>query len=699
MISQFFEQQMELERQQREGGSAQVRHGRRSGSSRAAPGERQPPGSAETDPDVWAPVPAPTDTMDGTDNDSNTDADLLLRFYADIEPEYANRAKVQKIISAFQRKAAKTGADWREWMYTDMANKRGIDPREYVAAQSGSSDSGGGSGAANSGAMGVAGVLATQSAAQTVPAVDPRLALLARSDRGGGGSRSTGSRSEAQVADACYTTLGGVSAKSAGPMRGHVNDWDMKLRKQKLAAGSVDGGPGMYHAARSHELNSTYGKKFDVAYQEMGGQGRPFHDALTGGTPDAGNSSSSVMLGKMIERSPNGQGDAPCVADNFSLERHGWAQGPRNSPLVLDASDRNLMAMSMQNNKGVVACADHGLHCFDLASKTDIDGNTTVARLTRQLHSKRYGHADWVNTVATLPDGRVLSGGQDSKLCLWNASGVVCKDLQGHTAPISALGVGDTYVGISASYDTTLRCWDLSSGTETACLRGHHAPILDMAWARSGVAISGDRASTAILWDVRAGQVLRELPGHGGHVTVVCARETVENDTDAGDSASDGASCRDLFFTGAQDGVLRVWDARAPSCVARCPLHNHGDRGAGAIGSIEVAPRSGRIVTAGADCRVNVLDPRAGWDHTARSSCVLSDFVYSLRLLEAGDGSALALSGCGDGTVHAHSLFDDGDALWAVGAGREAGAARSVGASPHRLVTAWDDGNLRVWEM
>jgi hypothetical protein len=67
--------------------------------------------------------------------------------------------------------------------------------------------------------------------------------------------------------------------------------------------------------------------------------------------------------------------------------------------------------------------------------------------------------------------------------------------------------------------------------------------------------------------------------------------------------------------------------------------------------------------------------------------------------VEAEDGTALALSGCGDGTVHAHSLFDDGDALWAVGAGREAGAARAIGATPNRLVTACDDGSLRVWEM
>jgi WD40 repeat protein len=681
MISQFFEQQMELERQQREGGGggggAPVRHGRRSGSSRGS--ERPAWDSGDGDTDVWEPAPmaaaggAPPDA-DGADDD----AALLLRFYADVEPEYATPAKVQKIIGAFQRKAAKTGADWREWMYTDMAKKRGIDPREYIAAQS---DGGGGEGG---------GIPAASPVGQTRPPMataDPRLALLARSGaRDSGGSRG-GRRGSPSATAARHTASdGGAPALAHG-----AGDWDQELRQQKLAVGSVGGGPGKYHAARSHEMNSAYANEWDVAYQELGGDGAPFREALTGGAPGA---TSGAVLGTMVERSPNGQGAAPSVARSFG-DRGGWTRGPSGAPIVLDASDRNLMAMSIRGGKGVAACADHGLHCFDLAPKTDVDGNTTIARLARQLHSKRYGHADWVSVVATLPDGRVLSGGQDSKLCLWNASGVVCKDLQGHTAAISALGVGDRNTALSSSYDTTLRCWDLSSGVETACLRGHSAPVLDLAWARSGVAISGDRAGRALLWDVGAGTALRELDGHGGHVTVVCAAEA---EAEAASTAGGGGG-GGLFFTGAQDGVLRVWDLRVAGCVANCPLHNHGERGAGAIGSIEVAPRSGRIATAGADCRVNILDPRAGWGRTARSPCVLSDFAYSLRLVEAEDGTALALSGCGDGTVHAHSLFDDGDALWGVGAGRAAGAARAVGATTDRLVTAWDDGNLRVWEM
>ena len=220
----------------------------------------------------------------------------------------------------------------------------------------------------------------------------------------------------------------------------------------------------------------------------------------------------------------------------------------------------------------MAACADHGLHCFDLSSKLDVDGQNTIGRLTRQLHSKRFGHSDWVTSVAMLPDGRVLSGGQDSKLCLWNSSGVACKDLNGHSSAVSAIAVGDNDHAMSASYDTTVRCWNVSakgadSGMECVCLRGHTAPVLDVTWGPGGVALSGDRAGVGILWDVATGEIIHELPGHGGHVTVVCGAMPPGDQTP-------------VFLTGAQDGVLRVWDARANGCIATCPLHNHGQRGA-----------------------------------------------------------------------------------------------------------------------
>jgi WD40 repeat protein len=62
--------------------------------------------------------------------------------------------------------------------------------------------------------------------------------------------------------------------------------------------------------------------------------------------------------------------------------------------------------------------------------------------------------------VAHLPDGRVLSGGGDGKVCLWPARrGTQCFDLDGHASAVSKVqGVEDSHkLAWSAAYDGKVR--------------------------------------------------------------------------------------------------------------------------------------------------------------------------------------------------------------------------------------------------
>jgi len=85
------------------------------------------------------------------------------------------------------------------------------------------------------------------------------------------------------------------------------------------------------------------------------------------------------------------------------------------------------MDMDGRGESLVTGSADHGLHVYNMRS----------GKRTRVLYGKRAGHTDWVTTCAMLNDGRILSGSMDKRLCLWERSGVVCKDLQGHNGSIS----------------------------------------------------------------------------------------------------------------------------------------------------------------------------------------------------------------------------------------------------------------------
>lgn len=88
----------------------------------------------------------------------------------------------------------------------------------------------------------------------------------------------------------------------------------------------------------------------------------------------------------------------------------------------VDLCDRPAIcsAASWDAQEVCIGCSDHALYVVDV----------NKARKKRKLHSKSSGHAEWVTCVTYLGrTGAILSGGMDSKLCLW--SGVQARDLKG----------------------------------------------------------------------------------------------------------------------------------------------------------------------------------------------------------------------------------------------------------------------------
>ncbi len=68
---------------------------------------------------------------------------------------------------------------------------------------------------------------------------------------------------------------------------------------------------------------------------------------------------------------------------------------------------------------------------------------------------------------------------------------------------------------VSASYDNTLRVWDLESGEQVHALKGHSASVNAVAVTRDGrYAVSASRDHTLKVWDLITGTELHTLAGH-----------------------------------------------------------------------------------------------------------------------------------------------------------------------------------------
>jgi cytochrome c len=148
-------------------------------------------------------------------------------------------------------------------------------------------------------------------------------------------------------------------------------------------------------------------------------------------------------------------------------------------------------------------------------------------------------HADAVNAVVLLRDGRAATAGADGRVAIWT-SGRAEPDavLEGHTAPIAALAVSpDGATLASASWDHTVRLWPLAGGVPRV-LEGHTQNVNGLAFAPDG------RTLVSVSYD----QSVRIWPLSDSSAATVIAMPTPLNAVAVG---SDGE-----IVTGGADGKL-----------------------------------------------------------------------------------------------------------------------------------------------
>ncbi|MEI7805708.1 MAG: c-type cytochrome [Hyphomicrobiales bacterium] len=99
-------------------------------------------------------------------------------------------------------------------------------------------------------------------------------------------------------------------------------------------------------------------------------------------------------------------------------------------------------------------------------------------------------HADAVNAVAFLKNGRVVTAGADGRIAIWTEGKQQPDSIfEGHTAPVVALAVSpDGTLLASASWDHTLRLWPLTGGV-TRVLEGHTQNVNGVAFAPDGKSV------------------------------------------------------------------------------------------------------------------------------------------------------------------------------------------------------------------
>ncbi|XDV37625.1 hypothetical protein PO909_007201 [Leuciscus waleckii] len=212
------------------------------------------------------------------------------------------------------------------------------------------------------------------------------------------------------------------------------------------------------------------------------------------------------------------------------------------------------------------------------------------------------GHSGWVTQIATTPQfpDMILSASRDKTIIMWKLTrdetnyGIPQRALKGHSHFVSDVVISsDGQFALSGSWDSTLRLWDLTTGTTTRRFVGHTKDVLSVAFsADNRQIVSGSRDKTIKLWN-----------------TLGVCKYTIQDD-----SHTEWVSCvrfspnssNPIIVSCGWDKMVKVWN------LANCKLKTNHIGHTGYLNTVTVSPDGSLCASGGKDGQAMLWDLNEG---------------------------------------------------------------------------------------
>lgn len=209
------------------------------------------------------------------------------------------------------------------------------------------------------------------------------------------------------------------------------------------------------------------------------------------------------------------------------------------------------------------------------------------------LRGELRGHSGWVTSIDTthVDPNMIISSSRDKSIIVWNILheegnyGEARKALHGHNHFVEEVIISsDGQFALSASWDATLRLWDLNAGVTTRRFVGHKKDVLSVAFSNDNRQIvSGARDKEIRLWNTLGECKFTISANNGGHTEwVSCVRFSPSTENP-------------LIVSAGWDKLVKVWNLT--NCKLRTNLQGH----TGYLNVVTVSPDGSLCASGGKD--------------------------------------------------------------------------------------------------
>jgi len=284
-------------------------------------------------------------------------------------------------------------------------------------------------------------------------------------------------------------------------------------------------------------------------------------------------------------------------------------------------------------------------------------------------------------------DQMVISASRDKTIIVWQLKrddsnyGYARRALKGHGHFVQDVVLSsDGQFALSASWDATLRLWDLNSGTTSRRFVGHSKDVLSVAFSGDNRQIvSGSRDKTIKLWNT-LGECKYTIQDEGHTEWVSCVRFSPTTTTTP------------VIISAGWDKLVKVWN------LSNCKLRQNLVAHTGYVNTVTISPDGSLCASGGKDGTAMLWDLQEGRHlYSLDAGDVIHSLVFSPNRywLCAGTQKTIKIW-----DLESKSLVDElVPDLAQVGRKAQAAYCTSLcwSGDGQTLFAGYTDGVIRVW--